>query len=238
MSSAPSPEGGLSSLALAQRIDQICDRFETHWKTGRRPRLELYVARLPPADQPALLRELLILEREYRIRAGELPALAEYLGRFVDQADVVQNVFAEAKPPSTRPAERVCITLTATAGPHQGQSYTYTGSESFLVGRSKRTHFALRSDQFLSRFHFLVEVRYPGCRLLDMGSRAGTCVNGQKVKTADLADGAEISAGRTVLRVAVRPLEPELPAAPQAAESLPELADASEPDSLGVQAKG
>src|SRR6516164_204093 len=96
------------------------------------------------------------------------------------------------------------ITLTVVAGPHEGQVFTFAGHDTFLVGRSKRAHFRLPAkDRFFSRIHFLVEVNPPSCRLMDMGSRNGTYVNGERVEMIDLADGDQIKAGRTVLRVAV-----------------------------------
>jgi serine/threonine-protein kinase len=79
----------------------------------------------------------------------------------------------------------------------------------FIVGRSKRAHFQLPgTDRYFSRIHFLVEVNPPHCRLMDMGSRNGTYVNGQKVKTANLQDGDQIKGGHTILRVSVKPDEP------------------------------
>jgi serine/threonine-protein kinase len=123
------------------------------------------------------------------------------------------------------------VTLRVTAGPHEGREFTFTGHDTFMVGRSQRAHFRLTAkDRYFSRFHFLVEVNPPQCRLLDMGSRNGTSVNGVKVKAADLRDGDEIRAGKTVLRVAleapaesasVAEPEPLAPAAESAAAALP-----------------
>ena len=88
------------------------------------------------------------------------------------------------------------------AGPHQGQVFTFTGHDTFLVGRSKRAHFRLpEKDEYFSRIHFLVEVNPPRCQLLDMKSTNGTYVNGRKVAVADLADGDLIQGGQTVLRI-------------------------------------
>src|SRR5262249_54181526 len=62
-------------------------------------------------------------------------------------------------------------------------------------------------DKFFSRLHFLMEVNPPHCRLVDLGSRNGTYVNGQRVAAADLKNGDQIRAGRTILRVVVRPAQ-------------------------------
>jgi serine/threonine-protein kinase len=106
------------------------------------------------------------------------------------------------------------LTLTVTAGPHAGQSFAFEGHDTFVVGRSKRSHLRLASkDRYFSRVHFLIEVNPPLCRLTDAGSRNGTYVNGARVKSADLRDGDEIKAGHTVLRVALDP-GPEAAAEP------------------------
>src|SRR5436305_8938767 len=96
------------------------------------------------------------------------------------------------------------ITLTVTAGPHQGRRFAFEGHDTFVVGRSKRAHFQLPArDKYFSRVHFLVEVNPPQCRLMDMGSRNGTYVNGQRVETVDLTDGDQIKAGHTVFRLSL-----------------------------------
>lgn len=96
------------------------------------------------------------------------------------------------------------ITLKVTAGPHEGREFTFQEHDNFLVGRSNRAHFRLSTkDKYFSRIHFMVEANPPHCRLMDMCSRNGTYLNGERVKMADLKDGDEIKAGRTILRVSV-----------------------------------
>lgn len=96
------------------------------------------------------------------------------------------------------------VTLTVTDGPHQGQKFTFEGHDNFIVGRSEEVHFRLsHNDKGISRIHFMVEVNPPHCQLMDMGSRNGTYVNGEKVTTAPLKDGDVIKAGQTSLRVSV-----------------------------------
>ncbi len=96
------------------------------------------------------------------------------------------------------------VTLTLTTGPHKGLAFSFAGHDTFLVGRSRHAHFRLPlADKAFSRVHFMVEVNPPKCRLIDMGSHNGTYVNGQKVTSADLADGDQIRAGHTILAVRV-----------------------------------
>jgi serine/threonine-protein kinase len=101
------------------------------------------------------------------------------------------------------------VTLTVVAGPHAGREFAFDRHDTFLVGRARDAHFQLTyDDPYFSRRHFLVEVNPPRVRVLDLNSRNGIAVNGQKVRAADLKDGDELRAGHTVFRVNV-PLPPD-----------------------------
>jgi hypothetical protein len=52
-------------------INATANRFEQAWRTGERPMIEDYLAEAEPALRPALLEELLRVERELRRREGE-----------------------------------------------------------------------------------------------------------------------------------------------------------------------
>jgi serine/threonine protein kinase len=95
------------------------------------------------------------------------------------------------------------VVFTIAAGPLAGRVFTFEGHDVFLVGRSPNAHCRFpEDDPFFSRFHFLIEVNPPHCRLTDMSSRNGTFVNGKKVDVVDLSDRDEIKAGHT--RILVR----------------------------------
>ena len=64
------------------RIDQICDGFETAWKSERRPRIEVFLEGTAGPGCQLLLRELVRLDVHYRNRQGESPQIAEYRDRF------------------------------------------------------------------------------------------------------------------------------------------------------------
>jgi serine/threonine-protein kinase len=96
------------------------------------------------------------------------------------------------------------VTLCVIAGPHAGTEFTFSRHDTFLVGRSRHAHFQLREkDRYFSRIHFMMEVNPPHCRLIDIGSRNGTYVNGERVLSSVLSDGDQIRAGHTVLRLSV-----------------------------------
>src|SRR5262249_7875226 len=91
------------------------------------------------------------------------------------------------------------------AGPSQGQYFSFDQQDTFVVGRSPLAHLKLpRTDKFLSRVHFQIEVDPPSCRLTNTSSTNGTFVNGQQVSVADLKDGDIILAGNTAIRVCIR----------------------------------
>ncbi|VTR99176.1 FHA domain-containing protein [Tuwongella immobilis] len=94
------------------------------------------------------------------------------------------------------------IRLQVIEGPHKDKFFDFRSHDLFLVGRSTRAHFSLpASDPFISRFHFVLELNDPLCRLVDLDSRNGTFVNGQKIQVADLFHGDEIRIGQTLFRL-------------------------------------
>lgn len=87
--------------------------------------------------------------------------------------------------------------LEVTEGPLAGQTFKFERHETFVVGRSKKAHLRLNQDPYFSRFHFRLEVNPPQCRLVDLDSRNGTLVNGERVESTMLIDGDVISGGKT-----------------------------------------
>ena len=67
--SCPSDE--ILSPTLARQVDRICDRFEAAWKAGPRPDVGEYLAAATGPVRSALLRQLLLLDWDYRRRAGD-----------------------------------------------------------------------------------------------------------------------------------------------------------------------
>jgi tetratricopeptide (TPR) repeat protein len=90
----PEPLG----VSAVERIDEACDRFEKDWqKAGAgapRPCLEDYVGPATGAEREALLRELIALDVECRVKVGEHPAPEEYRRRLPGNTALIQAVFA------------------------------------------------------------------------------------------------------------------------------------------------
>jgi eukaryotic-like serine/threonine-protein kinase len=70
--------------ALGRRINDACNLFEAAWRAGAAPRLEEFVSGWEGAERPALLRELVPLDADYRRARGEPCRPADYLARFPD----------------------------------------------------------------------------------------------------------------------------------------------------------
>jgi Protein kinase domain len=66
MSDRPSHNLSGLHIDLARRIDEVCRRFEAHWREGRQPRIEDYLVDVSHEGRPALQAELEALERELR----------------------------------------------------------------------------------------------------------------------------------------------------------------------------
>ncbi|HEX4416158.1 MAG TPA: serine/threonine-protein kinase, partial [Lacipirellulaceae bacterium] len=66
------------------RIDELCDAYEVAWRDGRRPQISDFVALGQEDLRHKLFYELLLVELEYRRKAGEQPTRDEYLKNYPD----------------------------------------------------------------------------------------------------------------------------------------------------------
>src|SRR5262249_23977302 len=88
-----------ANLSQAERIDQVCTRYEVDWQAGTPPHLEEWLRGIGEADRPALLKELVLLEGHYRQHLGEAVSLEEYRRRFPElEESWLQKVLAPAQP--------------------------------------------------------------------------------------------------------------------------------------------
>jgi tetratricopeptide (TPR) repeat protein len=74
-------------------INEEANRFEKAWKADNRPRIEDYLAEASAPRRAKLFEELLRVERELLVRAGDAPAAEEYRDRFPDHAEIIDLVF-------------------------------------------------------------------------------------------------------------------------------------------------
>ncbi len=217
--------GSDDSLSPSQflRFDEVCNRFEACWKAGQRPQIEDYLDAGRQSQHPELLRELLLLDIEYRTEDGQRPSAAEYKARFPRHAELIDDAFRQVSGGQRRQTDQddessPRIVLEVMGGPHKGRKFDFAGHDNFIVGRAPCAHFRLpKEDPYFSRVHFMVEVNPPRCRLVDLVSLNGTYVNGRRMEATDLHDGDEIRGGDTVLQVSLVGLGDAAPATAQQA---------------------
>ena len=122
----PQPHDETSSDPLSHilRDDRICDQFEAAWKAGTRPKIDVVLADVPPAERPHILRELLILDIHYRRRRGENVTLEQYRADYPAlQFERAADLFAERSHPTppSRDGETVQYTPSDTPPPAIGR---------------------------------------------------------------------------------------------------------------------
>ena len=89
MNAASNPNIASLALSAELRVDALCRRFEDAWIAGDQPSLEDYLAQAQGPEKQVLFRELLRLEVDYRLRAGQTPTQQEYKARFPHASDVI-----------------------------------------------------------------------------------------------------------------------------------------------------
>lgn len=77
------------------QLDAIADEFEELWDNGGTPQIESFLSRVPTQKRRELLKSLLEVEIECRLKWGDNPTAAEYSNRFSDHEDVVKEAFAD-----------------------------------------------------------------------------------------------------------------------------------------------
>lgn len=90
-------QGGDASLAAADlvAIEKVCDLFEAAWQAGLRPQIDVFLASPTGTHRSELLKQLLLLDVDYRARAGEPVAEEDYASRFPQDAAVIRAFFAD-----------------------------------------------------------------------------------------------------------------------------------------------
>ncbi|MCO6456323.1 MAG: protein kinase, partial [Pirellulaceae bacterium] len=83
-------------VARRLRLFAVCQEHDADWKAGRKTPIEEFLRRLPEAEQPLALEELVAQEFELRRVAGDRPDLEEYLQRFPQHSQIIRRALAEA----------------------------------------------------------------------------------------------------------------------------------------------
>ncbi len=81
-----------ANLSSDNRIDAICDLFESAWRRGERPELGAFVSLAEAAEQGPLFSELLALDLDYRRRTGKSLSLEDYRIAYPRFASEIEEV--------------------------------------------------------------------------------------------------------------------------------------------------
>jgi WD40 repeat protein/tRNA A-37 threonylcarbamoyl transferase component Bud32 len=82
MSASQGWEDPGATTDVLEWVDEMADRFESAWKQGGRPAMADFLKQAEAAKRPALLRELIAIDLEYRWQTGERRKIEEYLDEF------------------------------------------------------------------------------------------------------------------------------------------------------------
>ena len=87
-----------STDSVIERIDSFCDEFDAACRRGESPTIGGVLERVREADRPALFLELLLIELEYRQKAGETVGPDSYRSEFPRFAELVDQAFTRDEP--------------------------------------------------------------------------------------------------------------------------------------------
>lgn len=186
--------------AQQQEVERIVSEFERAWTQRQNPEIATFLPAEGPIRTPLLV-ELVHVDFEFRSRAGEQPRIDEYLARFPELGADPRAL--ESLAPAAQMDDPPRVALEVISGPYQGAKFEFDKHESLLAGRAALAQLKLSKDLHFSRHHFRLEVSPPRVQLIDLDSRNGTFVNGQRIRQTALAAGDVISGGRTKIRVSV-----------------------------------
>ena len=84
-----------SSERPLQRLDTVCDLFETRWLADERPEIAYYLDKVPSEQRSALFLELLQMDLEYRAKCEEPLPPELYSEQFPDYRAEINRAFSE-----------------------------------------------------------------------------------------------------------------------------------------------
>lgn len=199
------------SVDLLRRIDAACDRFEESWRSGAMPRIKDYLAPFQQEERPSLLEALQSLQHELLLSqptGGDSSPMTYNnisISNIADQTILYENPDSPIRSQETpvKKTGRAQVTFKVIEGPHAGLGFDFEEHGTLFAGRLPKAQLRLEKDLHFSRHHFRLEVNPPTCFLMDLHSRNGTFVNGERVNDRYLKDGDIVSGGRTKMVVTI-----------------------------------
>ena len=80
-----------------ERIDDLCANFERQWQANDPPSIESMLGTVSGVERDVLLVELVLLDFDYRCRRSEKPEKQEYIERFPEAADAINDALVEGE---------------------------------------------------------------------------------------------------------------------------------------------
>ena len=80
----------LAEVSAEARIDAICDAYETEWNQGTHREFASYLEHCDPTERPRLFLELLLVDRELRLKNAQEPEWLDYLIKFPAFAEQIE----------------------------------------------------------------------------------------------------------------------------------------------------
>ncbi len=82
----------VARLAPADQVDLVCDEFEAAWTRGETPQIEDFLDHCDVSVRDSLLAELLLVDREFRIKRGGSASRNDYRQRFPDYSTFIDGL--------------------------------------------------------------------------------------------------------------------------------------------------
>lgn len=111
MTTPPDRDDSSLPVDALERVNCVCRDFEAAWLRGERPQIETCLGGTEGQERSLLVRELVLLELDYRQRTGEQPRLEEYAARFPDERDLLGELAQRRSPPASAKGKvvRFCV---------------------------------------------------------------------------------------------------------------------------------
>lgn len=84
-------------LSLAAQVDTACDRFESEFRAGQRPRLEAFLEDVKEPNRARLFQSLLEVELELRQSQGKSFRAEDYSARFPEYLPIIDEAIQRAR---------------------------------------------------------------------------------------------------------------------------------------------
>ncbi len=156
----------------AVAMEPVCNDFDHAWSRGDRPEIAGVLGRVPDVLRTDLLRELILIDCDWRRKAGEKPMPGDYAALFPELSEELNRLVRSAPASSRGRDEKSCDREGAVGSP----------------GHPPLPHGRGSNDSLATEQHLLFAVLAYECELLDLSQLTATCRAWAADKSKPLAD--------------------------------------------------